>query len=98
MQHRGVPANEGSMTRLCFIAGWLASGAVAFVTLGPVQDRPQIAPPHLEHFAAFLLLGLVFALAYPKRPVRAVLIVVGSATRSYLSFCNYLRPTDMVAW
>jgi VanZ like family. len=67
------------MIRLCFIAGWLALGAVAFVTLGPVQDRPQIAPPHLEHFAAFLLLGLVFALAYPNRPVRAVLIVVGSA-------------------
>jgi VanZ family protein len=78
------------MTRLCFIAGWLASGAVAFVTLGPVQDRPQIAPPHLEHFAAFLLLGLVFALAYPKRPVRAVLIVVGSAI--LLEFLQLLTP------
>ncbi|WP_051389888.1 VanZ family protein [Bradyrhizobium sp. Ec3.3] len=67
------------MARLCLIAGWLALAAVAFMTLGPVHDRPQIAPSHLEHFAAFLLLGLVFALAYPKHPMRAVLIVAGSA-------------------
>ncbi|MGV7217938.1 VanZ family protein [Bradyrhizobium sp. UFLA05-112] len=67
------------MTKLCLIAGWLALGIVAFMTLGPVHDRPQVASSHLEHFAAFLLLGLVFALAYPNRPIRAVLIVVGSA-------------------
>jgi VanZ family protein len=67
------------MTRLYLIAGWLALAAVAFVTLGPVQDRPQVAPPHLEHFAAFVLLGLAFGLASPNRPIRAVLIVVGSA-------------------
>jgi VanZ family protein len=67
------------MTRLYLIAGWLALGAVAFVTLGPVSDRPQVAPSHLEHFSAFLVLGLVFALAYPDRPMRAILIVVGSA-------------------
>jgi VanZ family protein len=68
------------MTRLYLIAGWLALGAVAFVTLGPIYDRPQVASSsHLEHFSAFLVLGLVFALAYPDRPMRAVLIVVGSA-------------------
>jgi VanZ family protein len=67
------------MTRLFLIAGWLALAAVAFVTLGPIQDRPQVAPPHLEHFAAFLLLGVVFAFAYPNHRLRAVLIVVGSA-------------------
>lgn len=53
--------------------------AVAFMTVGPAHDRPQVASAHLEHFAAFLLLGFVFALAYPNRPIRAVLIVVGSA-------------------
>src|SRR5262245_45495698 len=67
------------MTRLYLVAGWLALAAVAFVTLGPIQDRPQVAPPHLEHFTAFLLLGLAFALGSPNRPLRAVLIVVGSA-------------------
>jgi VanZ family protein len=68
------------MTRLCRIGGWLALATVAFLTLGPVDDRPQVAAaPHLEHFAAFLLLGLVFAVGYPSRPMRAVLIVVGSA-------------------
>jgi VanZ family protein len=67
------------MTRLSLIAGWLALAAVAAVTLGPIQDRPQVAPPHLEHFAAFLLLGVVFALAYPDHPIRAVLVVLGGA-------------------
>ena len=67
------------MTRVFLVAGWLALGAVAFMTLGPVHDRPQVAPSHWEHFSAFVLLGIVFALAYPNRPMRAVLIVVGSA-------------------
>ena len=74
------PICKEAMTRLCRIGGWLALATVAFLTLGPVDDRPQVAAaPHLEHFAAFLLLGLVFALGYPSRPMRAVLIVVGSA-------------------
>lgn len=67
------------MARLCFIAGCLALGIVAFLTLGPISDRPQIAPAHLEHFSAFVLLGCVFALAYPNRFAHAALIVVGSA-------------------
>jgi VanZ family protein len=67
------------MTRPSLIAGWLALAAIAFVTLCPIQDRPQVAPPHLEHFAAFLALGVVFALAYPNHPSRAVLIAIGSA-------------------
>ncbi|MCK1518857.1 VanZ family protein [Bradyrhizobium sp. 17] len=67
------------MTRFYLIAGWLVLGAIAFVTLGPVHDRPQVAPPHLEHFAAFLVLGLVFSLAYPNRSIHAVTIAVGGA-------------------
>jgi VanZ family protein len=67
------------MTRVFLIAGWLALAAVAFMTLGPIQDRPQVAPAHMEHFTAFLLLGAVFAFAYPKGPWRPVLIVIGSA-------------------
>jgi VanZ family protein len=78
LQDRGLC--KEAMTRLCRIGGWLALATVAFLTLGPVDDRPQVAAaPHLEHFAAFLLLGLVFAVGYPSRPMRAVLIVVGSA-------------------
>lgn len=67
------------MDRLFLIAGWLTLAFVAFVTLGPIYDRPEMAAPHLEHFAGFFMLGSVFVLAYPNRPVLVILLVVGSA-------------------
>lgn len=67
------------MTKFFLFAGWLALALVAFVTLGPIYDRPTIAPAPIEHFAAFFVLGLVFVLAYPNRTVLVTLIVVGSA-------------------
>lgn len=34
---------------------------------------------HLEHAIAFLALGALFALAYPRRPLLVCLVVIGSA-------------------
>jgi VanZ like family len=65
--------------RISIIAGWLALGLIAFVTLSPVGVRPSIASPHLEHFAAFALVGLAFALAYPNRVLLVVTLVLGAA-------------------
>ena len=65
--------------RLSIIAGWLALGFVILVTLSPVGDRPSLASPHLEHFAAFALIGFAFALAYPHRVLLVFAIVVGAA-------------------
>jgi VanZ family protein len=65
--------------RISAIAGWLTLTVIVFVTLSPVGDRPSIASPHLEHFAAFALIGLAFALAYPSRVVLVFAIVVGAA-------------------
>lgn len=65
--------------RISNITGWLALGLIAFVTLSPIGDRPSIASPHLEHFAAFALVGLAFALAYPNRVLLVVAIVIGAA-------------------
>ncbi|WGS18254.1 MULTISPECIES: VanZ family protein [unclassified Bradyrhizobium] len=61
------------------IAGWLALAFIAFVTLSPIYDRPSIANPQLEHFAAFALLGLALMLGYPRRMLPIALIVIGSA-------------------
>ena len=61
------------------IAGWLALAFIAFVTLSPIYDRPSIANPQLEHFAAFAILGLALMLGYPRRMLPIVLIVIGSA-------------------
>jgi putative Mn2+ efflux pump MntP len=65
--------------RISIVIGWLALGFIVFVTLSPVGDRPSLASPHLEHFAAFALMGLAFALAYPNRVLLVVTIVIGAA-------------------
>jgi hypothetical protein len=65
--------------RISIITGWLALGLIAFATLSPVGDRPSLGSPHLEHFAAFALMGLAFALAYPNRVLLVVALVVGAA-------------------
>jgi hypothetical protein len=65
--------------RISIITGWLALGFIVFATLSPVGDRPSLASPHLEHFAAFALIGLAFALAYPNRVLLVVTIVIGAA-------------------
>jgi hypothetical protein len=65
--------------RLSVIAGWLILGFVVVATLSPAAARPSLAGPHLEHFAAFALIGFAFALAYPNRVLLVFAIVVGAA-------------------
>jgi hypothetical protein len=65
--------------RISVIAGWLTLGIVAVATLSPMGARPSLASPHLEHFAAFALIGFAFALAYPNRVLLVFAIVVGAA-------------------
>ena len=61
--------------RISAVTGWLVLAFVVYATLSPIEARPVLTLPHLEHFAAFALMGLAFALAYPNR----VLLVVGTA-------------------
>ncbi len=62
------------------IAAWSLLVAIAFVTLAPVEVRPQSgASANLERFVALLALGLAFALAYPRRIAEAALLVVAAA-------------------
>ncbi|MGZ5871808.1 MAG: VanZ family protein [Bradyrhizobium sp.] len=65
--------------RISLVAGWLALAFIVFATLAPIGARPVVASPHLEHFAAFALMGLAFGLAYPNRILFVVAIVVGAA-------------------
>lgn len=44
------------------------AGAIVVLTWGPVGLRPQYGYPQLERFLAYLLLGVVFSVAYPRRP------------------------------
>jgi len=65
--------------RISAIVGWLALAFIVYATLSPIEYRPVVANIQLEHFAAFALVGLAFALAYPNRVLLVVAIILGSA-------------------
>jgi VanZ family protein len=65
--------------RVSIVAGWLALAFIVYATLSPIDDRPVIASAHLEHFLAYGLVGLAFALGYPNRLLLIIMIVAGSA-------------------
>jgi VanZ family protein len=65
--------------RLSVIVGWLALAFIVFATLSPIAARPSVGNSHLEHFTAFAVVGLAFALAYPNRILLVVVVVVGAA-------------------
>jgi VanZ family protein len=61
---------------LRFIA-WLLAAAVTFSTLGPATLRPHSdLGQNGEHALAFILLGVVFGLAYPRSRSRTAAVVV----------------------
>ncbi|MBV8923793.1 MAG: VanZ family protein [Bradyrhizobium sp.] len=66
------------MTIILRIFAWLLAAAVTFATLGPASYRPHANITHDgEHALAFVLLGLAFALAYPRhRTLSAAISVV----------------------
>jgi VanZ family protein len=65
--------------RLFLVAGWLALAFIAYATLSPLEDRPVVAGPQFEHFAAFALLGFAFARGYPGRSLLVIAVVIGGA-------------------
>jgi VanZ family protein len=75
-----VVAYQPAMTQRVFtIAGWLAFAFIVYATLSPIDARPVLAGPQLEHFAAFALMGFAFALAYPDRVLLVAAMVLISA-------------------
>lgn len=65
------------MTYILRLFAWMLAAAVTFVTLGPARFRPHANITHVgEHALAFILLGLAFALAYPKQRMPAAGISV----------------------
>lgn len=59
-----------------FIA-WLLAAAVTFATLGPPGLRPHSdLSQDGEHALAFVLLGLAFGLAYPRRRLATAAVAV----------------------
>jgi VanZ family protein len=67
------------MTIILRFSAWLLAAAVTFMTLGPARFRPHFAITHDgEHALAFILLGLAFALAYPRHrmPIAGISVIL----------------------
>jgi hypothetical protein len=67
------------LKRVSAITGWLSLAFIVYATLSPIKDRPVVAGPQFEHFAAFAVVGLAFGLAYPKRIVLVAALILISA-------------------
>lgn len=64
-------SNRGALvvvTALLRLVAWLLAAAVTFATLGPQELRPhRVFGQHGDHALAFVLVGIAFGLAYPRR-------------------------------
>ncbi|WP_064838178.1 MULTISPECIES: antibiotic resistance protein VanZ [unclassified Rhizobium] len=71
---------------------WLLLAFILFVTVSPIGLRPEtVTTVDTDRAAAYILVGLAFALAYPKQwKLVAVLLIAGAVAIEYL---QYLSPT-----
>jgi hypothetical protein len=68
------------LRNVLILAAWTFLVFVAYATLSPIQARPIISrSADLEHVAAFVVLGGLVCLGYPRRLVLVCWIVFGSA-------------------
>lgn len=68
-----------TMRALFAAAAWLSLVAIGVFTLTPISYRPVVADQHLEHVAAFVVVGVLFGLAYPRHMVMITVVVIGAA-------------------
>nr|WP_245433132.1 VanZ family protein [Rhizobium sp. L43] len=71
---------------------WLLLAFILFVTVSPIGLRPEtVTTVDTDRAGAYVLVGLAFALAYPKQwKLVAVLLIAGSIAIEYL---QYFAPT-----
>ncbi|MBB4238131.1 VanZ family protein [Rhizobium esperanzae] len=71
---------------------WLLLTFILFVTVSPIGLRPEtVTTVDTDRAGAYVLLGLAFALAYPKQwKLVAMLLIAGSVAIEYL---QYFAPT-----
>ncbi|MBD8065224.1 VanZ family protein [Devosia sp. PTR5] len=79
------------------ILAWLTILALAFATLSPIGLRPRSPMPvDLERSAAYLVVGFLFALGYPRQIWAAVVIVLVAVFG--LEGLQHIRPDRHGEW
>ncbi|WP_064834653.1 VanZ family protein [Rhizobium phaseoli] len=71
---------------------WLLLALILFVTVSPIGLRPHtVTTVDTDRGGAYVLLGLAFALAYPRQwKLVAALLITGAVAIEYL---QYFAPT-----
>lgn len=68
------------MHRVSAAVAWASLAFIAYATLSPTGDRPQLSSSaDLEHVAAFACLGFTFCAAYRDRMTLVCSVALGSA-------------------
>lgn len=79
------------------ISAWLLLVAIFVVTVGPIGLRPDShLPLQIERFSAFLIVGTLFGMGYPRKLVLVMAIVVMSAASFELA--QLLIPARHGTW
>jgi VanZ family protein len=84
---------RGLMFRtLTAVAAWLSLAFIAYATLSPLNERPEISGlfSHFDHYLAYAVAGGLFAFAYPRHAPFVCIIVFGSAV--LLELAQLLTP------
>lgn len=79
-------------TTVLRLLAWVLLVGLVVVTIGPISLRPVTPlPTQLERALALLVIGFVFALAYPRHIVIVAMLVLG--TTILLEFLQVLEPS-----
>ena len=79
------------MTNAFRLAAWALLALIVVVTIGPIGLRPVTgAPVSMERAFAFLAVGFVFAIAYPKHMGWVILLIIFATLG--LEMLQNLRP------
>jgi VanZ family protein len=85
------PCYATAMTIILRLLAWSLAAAIAFATLGPAEQRPHLnLGQNGEHALAFVLLGLVFGLAYTRNRLPTAAFVI--AFTGVIELLQFLAP------
>ncbi len=86
-----------TLTTAWRVLAWLLLAGLIFVTLSPINLRPiSPLPTQVERAIAVMLVGFVFALAYPRRFVLVAVIVLGAT--ALLELLQLVTPSRHGGW
>lgn len=82
--------------RLITVAAWSSLAFIAYATLSPLNERPEIDVgtlflfSHFDQYIAYVTMGCLFGLTYPRKTLLVCFLVLGCAV--LLELAQLLTP------